>query len=184
MAALGWATLSAGLDTGVARLAASSWGKARPRGLSVLRATPGVALVLVACLVGVASLERLAFLARRGGTPWTEEGQDWMAMGEWMRANLPPDAVTATRNPWELHFYSEQPAIQIPIASLEKTVEVFRFYGVTHYIPDRRRPALKPGAARKLLIVKKVHEEGEVQLFRVTPRASPAGSPRETGRPQ
>jgi len=91
-----------------------------------------------------------------------------------MRANLPPGTVTATRNPWELHFYSEQPAIQIPIASLEKTLEVFRFYGVTHYIPDERRPALRPGAARRLFVVKTVHEEGELRLFRITPRARAA----------
>jgi 4-amino-4-deoxy-L-arabinose transferase-like glycosyltransferase len=174
MAALGWATWSVALAAAVPRLAATTWGRAlrRPR---VARSAAGLVLVLVTGFVGAASLGRLRFFAKQGGTMWTEGGQDWMAMGEWMRANLPPDTVTATRNPWELHFYSEQPAIQIPIANLEKTLEVFQFYGATYYIPDRRRPALKPGAARRLLVVKKVHEEGDLRLFRITPRARPAG---------
>ncbi len=176
MAALGWATWSAVLAAGVPRLAATRWGKAwrRPR---VAAGTGGLVLLLVAGFVGSASLGRLRYFAERGGSPWTETGEDWIAMGEWMRAHLPPGTVTATRNPWELHFYSEQPAVQIPIASLEKTLEVFRFYGVTYYIPDRRRPALKPGAARRLLWVKKVHEEGDLRLFWIEPRARAVGRP-------
>lgn len=77
------------------------------------------------------------------GYPYHDDGQEWMDAGRWLKTNA-PGSVTMTRNPWELHFYSEQKAIQIPLAELDKVIEVANFYDATHLIPFDGRPALQP----------------------------------------
>lgn len=174
LAATGWATWSIALSAGLAWLAATSRGAVlrRPR-------LAGAALAAVLCGVAAgvsfASVQRTRLLAERGGTPWTEEGEDWMKLGEWMRTSLPRGTVTATRNPWELHFYSEQPAVQIPLASLERTLEVFRFYGVTHLVPDPRRPALQPLVLGKVPGLREVRRQGTLRLYRISYEQVAAG---------
>ena len=48
------------------------------------------------------------------------------------------------REPAQLHFYSEEKTIQVPLADLNQIITVMKYYGVTHIIPKRNmRPALK-----------------------------------------
>jgi hypothetical protein len=72
------------------------------------------------------------------------EGAGVVALGRWIHDHL-PDAVIMTRNPWEWHFHSNRSTVQIPLAPLEETLGVAKYFGVTHIIPDRLlRPALRP----------------------------------------
>ena len=65
------------------------------------------------------------------------------------------------RNPWELHFYSDEKAIQIPKADLNKIIKVIKFYKVTHLIPQLNlRPSLKSLTKGKIPGFKLVYDEG------------------------
>lgn len=126
----GWHTIHACC----ARVAASTGGGRR---------FASVVVLAMLALWGEHETRDLAALRANGGYPWRESGQGWMAVGEWLRENA-PGSVTMTRNPWELHFYSQEPAAQIPLAPLDQIREVARFYGVTHLIPEAKRPSLAP----------------------------------------
>ncbi len=63
-------------------------------------------------------------------------------LGGWLKTN-DPQAVVMTRNPWELHWYSHGPAVQIPLSSLDEILSVAKFYHVSYLNLDRQRPALK-----------------------------------------
>ena len=104
-----------------------------------------VAILLVMGMLPVVwySGETIYRTWQTSGYPYRESGQEWMDAGRWLKTNA-PGSVTMTRNPWELHFYSEQKAIQIPLAELDKIIEVAKFYGATHLIPFDGRPALQP----------------------------------------
>jgi hypothetical protein len=78
-----------------------------------------------------------------------------------------------TRNPWELHFYSEEKAIQIPLTTLARTIEVADYYGATLLIPDPARPALKPWAAGTIPGLEKVHESRGLPLYAIHYEALP-----------
>ena len=82
-----------------------------------------------------------------------------MDAGRWLKTNA-PGSVTMTRNPWELHFYSEQKALQIPLAGLDKVIEVAKFYGATHLIPFDERPALQPWIDGEREGLKLVYDKG------------------------
>lgn len=94
-------------------------------------------------------------------------------MGKWLKENAPPDSITMTRNPWELHFYSDQLAIQIPFTSLEKTIEVMRYYRPTYIIPVipgvhlTPRPSLKPLVEGKVPGLELVYDNKKLQLYKI-----------------
>jgi hypothetical protein len=91
-----------------------------------------------------------------------------MDMGRWLKENTPSDSVTMTRNPWELHFYSEQLAVQIPRTSLDKIIEVMRFYNVSYIIPQLDiRPSLEPLVKGKMPGLELVYDNKKLQLYKV-----------------
>ena len=104
---------------------------------------------------------------KNGGYPYREGGVDWMDVAKWLRENA-PGAITMTRNPWELHFYTEQKAIQIPRADLKDIVDVMRFYKVTHIIPQLNiRPTLKPLVEGKIPGLELVYKKGGLSLYKI-----------------
>jgi len=104
---------------------------------------------------------------KNDGYPYHEGGVDWMDVAKWLRENA-PGAITMTRNPWELHYYTEQKAIQIPRADLKDIVDVMRFYKVTHIIPQLNiRPTLKPLVEGKIPGLELVYRKGELSLYRI-----------------
>ena len=115
----------------------------------------------------------LLSLRKNGGYAWKESGQGWMATGRWL-AEHAPGSVTMTRNPWELHFYSQEKAVQIPLAPLDRIREVARYYGVTHLIAETRRPTLKPLLAGEVPGAAEVFRSNGVVLYAFDPRAEPA----------
>lgn len=104
--------------------------------------------------------------ATTSGYPYREGGEAWMAAGRWLKANA-PDSVTMTRNPWELHFYSEEKAIQIPLAELDKVLQVAKFYGATHLIPYSQRPALNPWVNGEIPGLKLVYDNMGLQICEI-----------------
>ncbi len=98
--------------------------------------------------------------------------QNWIKTGLWMAEHL-KDSVTMTRNPWQLHFYSQQFAVQIPLAPVEDLLSVMRRYGVTHIIPDYRRPALVALMRRHARAFPVVFRAGSVSLHEVRYDALP-----------
>jgi hypothetical protein len=96
----------------------------------------------------------------------------WIETGQWIAEHL-TNSVTMTRNPWQLHFYSQQPAIQIPLAPAEDVVAVMRRFGVTHVIPDHRRPALIACMRRHPEAFPPVFGSGPVTLHEVRYDALP-----------
>ncbi len=93
------------------------------------------------------------------GYPFRESSQNWMDAGRWIHENL-PGSITMTRNPWELHFYSQELAIQIPLAPLKEIIATAKYYGATHLIPEARRPALKPWIQGKIPGLELIYNNG------------------------
>jgi hypothetical protein len=116
--------------------------------------------------------EMTVLCAQRAGAeyPWRESGQGWMEAGRWLRANA-PGSVTMTRNPWELNYYSQERAIQIPLGQLDQVFAVARHYRATHLIPDARRPALGPWLNGQVAGLRKVFSSQDVDLYEIDPEA-------------
>jgi len=92
--------------------------------------------------------------------PYGEDGETWMEAGKWIKENL-PGSITMFREPGQLHCYSEEKAIQIPLAELDKIIKVMRYYKVTHIIPRvSMRPALKPLVEGQVPGFKLVYDKG------------------------
>jgi len=104
--------------------------------------------------------------SKTSGYPHREGGEAWMAAGRWLKNNV-PGSVTMTRNPWELHFYSEEKAIQIPLADLDKIIQVAKFYGATHLIPYNQRPALNPLVNGEVPGLKLVYDNMGLQIYEI-----------------
>lgn len=119
-----------------------------------------------------AEVKQLQDAQANRGYPWREADIGWQKTGDYIRTYL-PGSVTMTRNPWELHFYSEEKAIQIPLAPLERIIEVARYYGVTHLIPERRRPTLEPWVKGEIPGLKRIFESNGVELYEINYRALP-----------
>ena len=130
-----------------------------------------VAGLVICCLavpVVVLSAESVQTAIRKSGYPYRESQQSRMDIGRWLKENAPPDAITMTRNPWELHFYSEQFAIQIPRTTLEKTIEVMRYYRPSYIIPLLdRRPSLKPLVEGEVPGLELVYDNNKLQLYKI-----------------
>ncbi len=127
--------------------------------------------LMVCCLVlpvVVLSAESVHNAIKKSGYPYRESREEWMDMGEWLKEKTPPESITMTRNPWELHFYSEQLAIQIPRASLDKTIEVMRYYRPTHIIPQLDiRPSLKKLVSGEVPGLELVYDNKKLQLYKI-----------------
>jgi hypothetical protein len=72
-----------------------------------------------------------------------------------------------TRDPWELHFHSQEKAVQIPLGQLDRVLAVARHYGVTHLIPDFRRPGLEPWLKGHVPGLRKVFEAPGAALYEI-----------------
>jgi hypothetical protein len=101
----------------------------------------------------------------KGGYPYRDGARAWIDTGRWIQANL-PGSVTMTRNPWELHFYSEEKAVQIPLAPLEDVIRAAKYYGVTHLIPETARPALNPWLSGEIPGLELVYSKG-LKLYEI-----------------
>jgi hypothetical protein len=129
-----------------------AWAAEVPLLLALPRAWPRwrwVAVALVACAtVGWGLAHRTEFQRRhtasvtRAGHPYRDQ-PFYPQLGEWLTANL-PGAVVMTRNPWELLFACGPgiKAVNIPLAEPGRVLAIARYYGVTHYLSDGRRPAM------------------------------------------
>lgn len=58
---------------------------------------------------------------------------------------VPEDAVIMSRNPWELLFYGPDSwnAVGMPYAEPHVIFSIAHYYGVTHFMWDKKRPGLK-----------------------------------------
>ena len=92
--------------------------------------------------------------------PYGEGGESWMETGAWIKENL-PGSIIMFREPGQLHFYSEEKGIQVPLAELKDIIKVMKFYKVTHIIPKvNMRPALEPLVEGKVPGFKLIYDGG------------------------
>lgn len=92
--------------------------------------------------------------------PYGEDYQSWMESGKWIKENL-PGSIIMFREPGQLHFYSEEKGVQVPLAELDEIIKVMKFYKVTHIIPHvSMRPAIKPLAEGKVPGLKLIYNGG------------------------
>ncbi|HIO80100.1 TPA: hypothetical protein EYG59_16100, partial [Candidatus Poribacteria bacterium] len=135
------------------------------RGLNYRR----VAVVLTALiLLTVISSHNFLIIDRarkKASWPYGDAGKAWIDAGKWIRSNA-PNSITMTRNPWELHFYSEEKAIQIPLADLKKIIEIAIFYGVTHLIPEKKRPGLEKWLSGEVAGLELVYNE-RLKIYKI-----------------
>lgn len=81
-----------------------------------------------------------------------------------------------TRNPWELHFYSEQRAVNIPLEPLDKVIKVMKFYDVTYIIPQLDiRPSLEPLVTGEVKGLELIYD-GKLKLYKIHYDLLPDGS--------
>ncbi|MFP6723677.1 MAG: glycosyltransferase family 39 protein [Candidatus Poribacteria bacterium] len=135
------------------------------RGLNYRR----VAVVLTALiLLTVISSHNFLIIDRarkKASWPYGDAGKAWIDAGKWIRSNA-PNSITMTRNPWELHFYSEEKAIQIPLADLKKIIEIAIFYGVTHLIPEKKTPRLEKWLSGEVAGLELVYNE-RLKIYKI-----------------
>jgi hypothetical protein len=164
MLGMGWASLSAALVACVRRVV--------PRRGRIQRCAAGGALFATGFVVAWSSVGAIQSAYARGGPPYEEVGRDFVGreyidMGRWLRKNLPAGTVTATRDPWELHFYSGQPAVQIPNASAPKTFAALKSYGAEYIIPTRQRPQIDPLVSGKAPGLEIVYRNKWTALYKI-----------------
>lgn len=135
------------------------------RNLNYSKTMASFLVFLLFTVIAIHSVNKVEYDYKNSGYPYHEGGQDWIEAGRWIRKNL-PGSVTMTRNPWELHFYSEEKAIQIPLAPLEDIVKVAKYYGATHLIPEDRRPTLKPWINGEVPGLKLVYDRG-IKIYKI-----------------
>ena len=135
------------------------------RGLNYRR----VAVVLTALIfLTVISSHNFLIIDRarkKASWPYGDAGKAWIDAEKWIRSNA-PNSITMTRNPWELHFYSEEKAIQIPLADLKKIIEIAIFYGVTHLIPEKKRPGLEKWLSGEVAGLELVYNE-RLKIYKI-----------------
>ncbi|MFC1714427.1 glycosyltransferase family 39 protein [Candidatus Poribacteria bacterium] len=121
-----------------------------------------VPCLIVLLMIPVVSLSAAGVYGdyREGGFPYGEDFQSWMETGTWIKENL-PGSVTMFREPGQLHFYSEEKGVQIPLADLDKIIKVMKFYKVTYIIPHvNMRPTMRPLVEGKIPGLKLVYDQG------------------------
>jgi hypothetical protein len=131
-------------------------------------------IILLMCLGLSASLGEVYVNSRNGKFPYGEAGQSWMETGKWIKENI-PGSITMFREPGQLHFYSEQKGVQIPLAELDEIIKVIKFYKVTHIIPQVNiRPALVPLVEGKMPGLKLVYDKG-LKIYEIQYDLLPVG---------
>lgn len=130
--------------------------------------------ILICCLAVITiivSAENISRAYKRGGYPYHDAAWDCMDAAKWLRENASPDSITMAEFPWDLHFYSEQRAIQIPRVSLEKTIEVMRFYKPEYLLliiqRIRSTPSLVPLITGEVPGLELVHDNSEMKLYKI-----------------
>lgn len=105
-------------------------------------------LVLAVLIGGYVYHYRPQFSAARTRSSWRNYPHvayagDTVAMGDYLRQNL-PQAVVMARNPWELLYHAAptNKAVTPPWGTAEEIFRVARYYGCTHYYADGDRPAM------------------------------------------
>jgi hypothetical protein len=93
-----------------------------------------LALVLVGvAVVGVVqpSWSRIAYKVEVEPDKWAPD----VAAYAWIEENTPPDAVMMTRNPWQLNWHAERPAVMIPNTSdRDLFFYLARYYGADYIV--------------------------------------------------
>jgi hypothetical protein len=134
----------------------------------------GLALALVVAVLAATvqpSRQQIAEKVRDEPVLW---GPDLEAY-QWLRT-LPPDTVVMARGPWQLNFYSEQPALMIPNTSdVDELLYIASYYRARYLVVETRQNAGPYARAvlRQLTIDK---ENGEAC------RPTPPGEARPDGR--
>ena len=128
-------------------------------------------IALFLCPVLLISGSRIYNNYKNASFPYGEGGQSYMKTGAWIKENL-PGSIMMFREPGQLHFYSEEKGVQVPLAELEDIIKVMKFYKVTHIIPKvNMRPALKPLVEGKVPGFKLIYSGGleiyEIQYDRL-----------------
>jgi len=118
-----------------------------------------LSIILLFAVIANHSISKIEHECENSGYPYRDGAREWIEAGRWIGENL-PGSVTMTRNPWELHFYSEEKAIQIPLAPLKDIIKVGKYYGATHLIPENKRPSLKPLLSGEIPGLKLVYDKG------------------------
>ena len=142
------------------------------RGLNCRR---GVVVLKILILLTVISSHNFSIIDRaskKASWPYGDAGKAWIDAGKWLKSNA-PNSITMTRNPWELHFYSEEKAIQIPLADLKKIIEIAKFYGATHLIPEKRRPGLEKWLSGEVAGLELVYNKG-LKIYKIHFRKIPS----------
>ena len=135
------------------------------RGLNCQR---GAVILKILILLTVISSHNFSIIDRaikKASWPYGDAGKAWIDAGKWLKSNA-SNSVTMTRNPWELHFYSEEKAIQIPLAGLKEIIEIARFYDATHLIPEKRRPGLDKWLSGEVAGLELVYNEG-LKIYKI-----------------
>ncbi|NJN67510.1 MAG: glycosyltransferase family 39 protein [Chloroflexaceae bacterium] len=73
-----------------------------------------------------------------------------LAAYAWLRAHTPPDAVVMTRNPWQLNWHTERPAVMIPNTSNCETLAFLSRHYQARYLIFEHLQRVKGDVARLL----------------------------------
>ncbi|HIA68991.1 TPA: glycosyltransferase family 39 protein [Candidatus Poribacteria bacterium] len=148
--AIGWTTYYVGI-TQICKL--SIWSKHANRIIPCL-------LMLLMLPIVLKSTAKIYDEYKDKDFPYAEDEHAWMKTGKWIHENL-PGSIIMFREPAQLHFYSEEKTIQVPLANLDQIIQVMKFYKVTHIIPKlAMRPALKSLVEGKIPGFKLVYNQG------------------------
>ncbi|HBC86255.1 MAG TPA: hypothetical protein DCZ94_04800 [Lentisphaeria bacterium] len=84
------------------------------------------------------------------------------------KAGIGGDAVIMTRNPWELLFYMPPASrgVGLPYASPDVIFSIARYYGVTHFINDCRRPGLDSFLKRGHPALTRITADGPFPVYK------------------
>lgn len=92
-----------------------------------------LALILVGLtlvLIVQPSWERIAYKIEHEPAKWAPD----ITAYAWLQANTPPDAVMMTRNPWQLNWHAERPAVMIPNTSDQELFCYLADYYAAEYL--------------------------------------------------
>lgn len=104
-------------------------------------------------LVGVAIVSILRPSWPMIATKVQVEPQQWapdIIAYEWLQTNTDPDAVMMTRNPWQLNWHAERPAVMIPNTASEETLRYLARHYEAEYLVLETLQRVKGDGARTL----------------------------------
>ena len=142
------------------------------RGLNCQRVAGLLTILMLLTVISSHNFSIIDRASKKASWPYGDAGKAWIDAGKWLKSNA-PNSITMTRNPWELHFYSEEKAIQIPLADLKKIIEIAKFYGATHLIPEKRRPGLEKWLSGEVAGLELVYNKG-LKIYKIHFREIPS----------